>query len=1164
MNAHTEVHSGGSIASAVRLCFILAFAALVRTAVAGTVAPASENWGGYGNPLWANLTDETTQSGFLAIGDGEVHKTGAGFWQVPLSTLMPSYSHLMYVYEGSVAFTAGGAASSVAEPAFLRSRAALWLSAKTGERQTADAAAGGLEFWYDVRETTPAAPAYMYAQSTNTYASRVAQRPSLAVFQGKDVVNFGGLGSGQTFSFMNPSGKMHTAQDVRSYYVVHATHKVMGALAGVWTYRANSVYDFPFPNSVYDSSQTNTTTTPYYVAYRGTQADTRFHRNGSAVSNGATPETDAFELWDLEQQANAVRIDGIFRLGSDDNAYRYKAGGDEIAEVVVFTNAVSAAERLQLEAYLMQKWGIGENTSTAPHLQLADGTQASLEVPAASTATVSGIMGAGTLAKTGEGTLRDWKDSNYRESTVSLSLQAGSMETRHLVPFRAESGQALAAVPRGSGSEVDAVTPAAAADGAFEKSGLAELTVNAVDSDVTNVSVTAGRLVLAPQNAAAVEGIRFAAPIEIALQNPSFEFYPDWLTDAQVKYYEFCSAQSYAKNDYLPGWKSEVYKNTPAGNNWWKVMRMKGTQTTCDALKGVQPADGQAFLGLMGVAQVSQVVNLPAAGRCELTLSLHGNVEWTGVRMPLRAWLLDESSEAGVVSTNSFGVVYPLYEAASARWTRHTLSVDVSKAGQYRLVIGSKTNSGYTSGLDDVRLILRPQEVGRRRVSVPNGTFDTVKSWGTINKINEKETTVDGWTWNQNGRPLTNPGIAVVNVLMPAYWLSDRSVPSRGNTGERPFFPGHRLPLGGQAALALLGDGASATTTFTPPAGTWRLKAFAWPNPCATGSTDSRVAATMTPAGGTAVALGSVGTADTLGADVLWPEAFTADGETPITLTLAFVRSNEGIVTIDDLELVEAERSVGELVTDGGFEERGPEQTSAASFKHWQLCTMSGTPITTYGAEGGQHYYSWDNLSAYPVGRDIWAGDGYAVLPAQNMLRQTLTFPSAGVYELVFAVHQRSDEYWDAKRQIPLQAAIYGAGAETNLLVTVTPYTRSFIRHAYRFVVPTAGERTLAFSMPNVPAGMTETWMCHNLLDGVSVKAVSGDQDVQMLSEQATVTVAKGAKLYLGFTGTNNVLSVRHGKGRRSGVISAATHPEFVEGPGALFAEPAGLLLLFR
>lgn len=463
-----------------------------------------------------------------------------------------------------------------------------------------------------------------------------------------------------------------------------------------------------------------------------------------------------------------------------------------------------------------------------------------------------------------------------------------------------------------------------------------------------------------------------------------------------------------------------------------------------------------------------------------------------------------------------------------------------------------------------MRLILRPQEVGRRRVSVPNGTFDTVKSWGTINKINEKETTVDGWTWNQNGRPLTNPGIAVVNVLMPAYWLSDRSVPSRGNTGERPFFPGHRLPLGGQAALALLGDGASATTTFTPPAGTWRLKAFAWPNPCATGSTDSRVAATMTPAGGTAVALGSVGTADTLGADVLWPEAFTADGETPITLTLAFVRSNEGIVTIDDLELVEAERSVGELVTDGGFEERGPEQTSAASFKHWQLCTMSGTPITTYGAEGGQHYYSWDNLSAYPVGRDIWAGDGYAVLPAQNMLRQTLTFPSAGVYELVFAVHQRSDEYWDAKRQIPLQAAIYGAGAETNLLVTVTPYTRSFIRHAYRFVVPTAGERTLAFSMPNVPAGMTETWMCHNLLDGVSVKAVSGDQDVQMLSEQATVTVAKGAKLYLGFTGTNNVLSVRHGKGRRSGVISAATHPEFVEGPGALFAEPAGLLLLFR
>ena len=62
----------------------------------------------------------------------------------------------------------------------------------------------------------------------------------------------------------------------------------------------------------------------------------------------------------------------------------------------------------------------------------------------------------------------------------------------------------------------------------------------------------------------------------------------------------------------------------------------------------------------------------------------------------------------------------------------------------------------------------------------------------------------------------------------------------------------------------------------------------------------------------------------------------------------------------------------------------------------------------------------------------------------------------------------------------------------------------------------------------------------------------------------AQVEVAVGAKLELTFTGTNTVSRIRLGGKYKSGLVTAETAPEYISGPGALYAEPRGMLLIVR
>jgi len=84
-----------------------------------------------------------------------------------------------------------------------------------------------------------------------------------------------------------------------------------------------------------------------------------------------------------------------------------------------------------------------------------------------------------------------------------------------------------------------------------------------------------------------------------------------------------------------------------------------------------------------------------------------------------------------------------------------------------------------------------------------------------------------------------------------------------------------------------------------------------------------------------------------------------------------------------------------------------------------------------------------------------------------------------------------------------------------------------------------------------------------SFLDTVSVKAID-EAEMPDIPETLKLDVATGAKLHLDFAGTGTVQRVRLGSAPHSGILSAETYPDFITGPGCLYVEPRGAVLIFR
>jgi len=1137
-----------------RSLHVVSFAVL-----AATLPVCGENlFSGIDSPVWVDVPSGTTSfTDFLAIGDGIVHKTGEGTFSIPFASLMPAEGQKVAIQGGTFEIRSGGTRPSVPEPSWLRERAGMWLSAKSGESQFAVENGTDVVRWYDVREGDSTAqdfsPAYMFAsRGANTITGSV-DSPSLTTFGGAGALYFGGYGSGKNMDYKNPDDTKHTAGDVWHYFVVHAVTRRVGALAGVSASGVNYNNDFAYHVASYHI--TNTTGVAYGLD-RAAAMRTRFYRNGAFCDQTKTvPNRGSFELVDYAVQVNAYnnesqppqgeRIDGLFRQGyNTSNAdIRVRGGGDYVSEVMLFTNILTHAERVELESYLMAKWGIGE-LATIPGAAVASGARYRVDVESGTTMRVPELSGEGVLAKTGGGALHGVADRNTRP-IVPVALEEGTFVSRGGDAFHALAGQRLTAdaVTHVATNKI-VVTPSAEAAGAFVKAGKADLEVTSLDGGVSSLTVAEGRLRVTGGNVADLDPDAEGAGLqEIALQNASFETRPTGTSGLGWKY------NSTSPSTTLPGWTIRMLVS--GGNLCWTYRGYTGN------IVGLcTPIAGDAFMSLSSFCEMRQDVTLASAGRYEVSVLVCGQTT-SFFRNPLEIDLVNESVEGNFV-TNRL-----LYTRANHNFgfVRVNGACDVATAGTYQLIVRSCANN-VAVNIDDIHLYYRP--AGRlRRWLVPNGDFEKFvsSSYRDVSGAN----TVEGWTLEQAlGRADAYPSVAFVNHVSKAAYFSAGVKQDRLGANENALSQSRRLPYGGVVALAFISNGV-ARTTFTPPAGQWRLKAVAAsPFNYLSASSESSLGATVTAAGQT-TSLGEIlGPATTMPQDATWPLPFVADGVTPVTLELSFSAYGMGELAVDDLELVEAVDGV-ELVTDGGLETHGDESTSAKSFAAWDLLNSDGTPVTSYTTEAGWHSYSGGALYSH----EVWDGSGYAVLSMGRRLRQTVNFPTAGNYRIAFASHKRDDTYYRTDSPtLDLQVSVCDTDAVpyvTNFTATVTQPCSNFVQHVYTFNIPSAGARTLEFMvLTNENVTASAAWQYENILDGVSIRQIGESLNATPIPQDASVVVAAGATLELGFTGTNRVESLSLGGVKRTGIVSAANAPGFIAGVGALEIQPKGAILIFR
>ena len=1093
--------------------------------------------------------ETVTRTGLLAIGDGVVYKTGAGTWRIPLNTLMPSASSKIVVCEGQIDIVEGGTLPDVPEPAWLRARAALWLSARTDEAQIVADDAGRVTAWYDVRETDRAAPHYMYGLPIDDFNRGGA--PVRDAFDGQPSVSFGGYGSGIALRFMDTNGEQHAASDVLHYYVVHGVRKNVGVLAGTsvaWSSALAMGGEAPYFPVNWNEDNTNRAGVAYYSSGSGVP-DTRFSCNGTICSGQTTvPRAGAWEVAGFNRLAKAECIDALFRECLTSTQPPHRSGGDAVGEVLLFTQRLTEAERVELEAYLMRKWGVW--SPLRPTIEVAEAAQTIVSVDAGETAFLpAGAAGAGTLMKTGAGTLVDHPASGWARSGLAIALREGTLRTRALAPLRAEGGRCVT-VEKTPTCADNVATVAAANAGTFVKDGAEDAEVAAIAPDVARLRVARGRLRVTGGDAAAADWAP-VPPVAVPLVNAGFETPPVDAMDGAW----FCDNGTDEAS--LPGWRVVARSQV----TW---MRADTTRERSGVFCG-RPPEGMAFMALRQGAEVSQQVELPFAGRYELTLWTTGQASL--YRQVFDLLLLDESAEDGTVVTNSFGSVLAM---ANGYYTPVKGTCDVPRAGTYRLVIATNPAWPIVSGLDDVRLVHRPAGALRRRL-VPNGDFER-GAWENENAFSAANA-CDGWAFDSpDGWARSYPAVGRLGDNMLR--VKDVHAPDgrdnlKDGSGANPLFQLRRLPDGGGASLAFLTSGV-ARTTFTPEKGTWKLKAVCAAYYLEDGASD--VLEARVTVGGVTVSLGTLTAFDCLAlpAARVWPQAFTADGKTPVTLELAFSPKALGQLTVDDdLELCEAAADdLRELLADGGFERRRTNDANKHTFADWNYWMEDrATPVWTAWGEDGQRRY--DEIPDYV--KERWEGDGYAAVAAGCHLEQTFTAAAAGVYRLRFAACRRAD-YFDRYSEgggLALEVAVLRLDGETpvtNFTATVDDMNRSnFVARAYDFRLPAAGAYTLSFTSVN-PEGVPEgaLWQLYNFIDGASLTRAPSPAKAAPIPAATEVEIAAGAQLELAFPGTNEVARVCLDGRSRLGVLDAANCPGFLAGPGALFVRPRGTAVILR
>ena len=1127
----------------VRFCIIGLLGLSVAMVTSSTMADV---YVGTGKTVQHRVDGNVTQNDSVVIGErGTLVKTGEGTWTLPTSKLAQEWEASVKVAEGTMSIECSAperhAFSGVSN---VLSRAYSWLDSSKSDSIVRDGS-NNITDWLDARENPSASP-YSYPRA-KAVTDIVSRYPVLQTTNGITGLYFHGYKSGCYARLVTPSD----AQAGTYCYNVFAVHGQFDKLGTIFGTRKS-------PGGNYLAFESGSSGGAFSPLWNCT-SKCGIH-NARTYVNGM--EVDGFSKAEQAMPAEFCLLDvdiidgapGLVQCFFNDQDYwnsstvsgyqKYswagdRIGGEYLCEVLLFNVHLTEAERLAVEGYLMEKW-FGIRHASSLSVEVADG--ATVRLSGTDSSVPVTVAGGGALVESGTGV----KDIEYAESFSGLAgYRADGMTLvgYDLVPYLARAGESVSVSETTDGY----VVAGTAANGeSLVKTGAGPLVIRSVPESVKTLTVSEGTLTVRPAAAVA----EAAAPEAVNLvSNGSFEEGRESFT-----YY-----QNLGNGVDFHGWhittsgsSMEAYVNHTSNSG--------GYNTSSQYIKlPLTVPDGECVLVLNDNATAQTSFTPTESGDYEVSFYLSTRERSASVNHVLGVYLGPDGGEMACLGA-ARALDY------NGRFTEFRFKAGNLTAGTTYLLKFAPLQSfvDRTSVLDDVKVC---KVDASRPFELPNGGFEYFKA--DANELvspfefsSANMTALEGWT-------LTNEqnfqGAVISPVFQGTYTVSGTAAQNSPNWGGKYFCPQENA---NGASQLYMGLGTKASVTFTPPAGTYRIRAKSALRIIGSATTPRADFACTATIGGTAQSLGSFRIDSTLMRLRTFDLPFSVDGTEEVALALTSRRVAWNDVTssgsgdhsalgliIDDVELVPVPAAAaGNLVQAPGFE-TGALDCWGVQGGDW---ANSGYADNVWGAQrytsDGAHISS-DGASLLPSRLCAGGSNNYYLrIHGAYTVTQQVTVAEAGRYTLSVYGRKRVKDDGTIFESAPVQLSLSkdGRTIEAGGFAAVST---NFCRHAWNVVIDDPGSWTLNVQTTG------GNWIILDefaLVRNADAAEVSGDW------ESITVVVAQGAKLDLDYTGTNKVYSVRLGNHRRTGIISAETCPDFVSGSGALEASPVGTVMVFR
>ena len=1080
-----------------------------------------------------NVAADTTLTDAVTVSDrSAIEKTGAGTLTLPGGQFTQNKTVQINVREGAVAFTPSPQAlAAYPEPTETMNKAAFWLESRTNLVKDGD----DIVEWRDVRDVDPAATNHYYAVAEHSWSPLCPQETN---YMGKAAVYFRGYQSGCWMNWQTPAGGQATVGNLYNVFIVHGAARYWGYALG----QRNGQNPYFQPNGVGGADSA------IWIAHNAENRpmhSSRTYRDGIEVdpfTTGQGTGIHVIEVDCLEMRQSAQCFYNDRDMWKDANGYNpmfgptstkqtgggKRAGGEYICEMLLFTNRLSEAERVSVSNWLLAKWkDVTPPAAPAAVVTLATNATVSVEGGALAAATA---MGDGTLVKTGAGMLVMPSLTQPAPRTVHVRVDEGPLTLGQPLPVTCSAGDTVTSAITYAGPQF---TPPAATAGAgrLVKAGNGPLLLDGVPDGVTNLVVSGGLLTLADPDRKV--DLLPGPDRNVAATIPEWNFETYNATSVN-------NSQKFFNNGEYMGWHgiqpsdgySQVFvfdKSFGSPPSW--------------GLKLDTP-DGKNCLAVKHNASAWCSFTVPVTGEYVLSFwAAPRNASFIGRHLDV---MIGPDAENLTALTTPFGD-FTVFED---QWYRFTFNPITLQAGTtYQLWFKSLNVGGDRCTLfDAITLKIPEEEIGRW--AIPNGDFElwttNFVKWFSLDNTNR----VLGFTVEQ----CTSFGTTTeAKEISGAHSCSTFSVAGKNDWTyyNRPW------STGGKTQLYMTGAGAKLVTTFTPPAGTWCVQAdmSAW---CVTATSSQKpygVDASVT-IGGETTALGQISTGEHCLKARKWPTAFTADGQTPVTLTLTGVLTSPvcGHGILDNLVLVPARAADENLLVDPGINVADSWQT---------MVTPKPDRVS------GSGFGDWGSFYTNYFGLSKFEGAGHCRLVNDDCLYQSVTFPTGGLYRLTVNLKTRGTTGPNTSNGLnPIDVYLAKDGVTNLVGRSDNAATTNFNEYAFLFTLPPeGGTYDMGFRGTSVWGGDEAAKVDRTtLVDAAWLCRVEAERPID-LPEHLNIEVADGARLHLDFAGTNVVNSLRIAGKSYVGEVSLATRPELypvLSGPGTLRITPKGSVILFR